>query len=58
MTPQGTARLCACTDNNCNIEGIDGVMQEFHARYRKGLVKKPPDPNSILEKTVQILVDG
>uniref|UniRef100_A0A0R3RIN4 Activin_recp domain-containing protein n=1 Tax=Elaeophora elaphi TaxID=1147741 RepID=A0A0R3RIN4_9BILA len=57
-TSHDTARLCACKENNCNENGIDGVISDYQERVRKGLVKRPPDFANLVEQTVQMLING
>lgn len=57
-TDHGTARLCACTEHKCNINGINDTIRDYQERVRKGNIKKPPDFVKIVEETVRILVDG
>uniref|UniRef100_A0A915PL22 Uncharacterized protein n=1 Tax=Setaria digitata TaxID=48799 RepID=A0A915PL22_9BILA len=57
-TNRDAIRLCGCIENNCNMNGIDEIVQHYHERVQKGLIKKPPDYARLLEKTVQILLDG
>lgn len=57
-TARDTARLCACTENNCNMNGIDDTIRDYQERVQKGLVKKPPDFANLVEQTVKILMNG
>ncbi|VDO30281.1 unnamed protein product [Brugia timori] len=57
-TTRDITRLCACTEHNCNMNGIDGSMRDYQERIRKGLVRRPPDFANLVEQTVQILMDG
>uniref|UniRef100_A0A1I7VI12 Activin_recp domain-containing protein n=2 Tax=Loa loa TaxID=7209 RepID=A0A1I7VI12_LOALO len=57
-TNRDVTRLCACTEHNCNGNGIDDNIRDYHERVRKGLVKRPPDFANLVEQTVQILIDG
>ncbi|KAL4001985.1 hypothetical protein ACH3XW_1605 [Acanthocheilonema viteae] len=57
-TSRDTARLCACREHNCNMNGIDDTIRDYQERVQKGLVKRPPDFVNLVEQTVQILLNG
>ncbi|VDM93106.1 unnamed protein product [Litomosoides sigmodontis] len=57
-TTRDVARLCACKEHNCNMNGIDDTIRDYQERVQRGRVKRPPDFANMVEQTVKILMNG